>query len=275
MTWEEWNKLGEEEQALRISEKPAGDDPSKSGDDFVMIGGKKRPLTNFIAEISRKVGEDVISRLPKSEPKPEHKVPISENRDAYKQIQDAAEKEMEETGSVVPIRTITEVIRQGATHIIQSQRKIESDAKKIIKDVKKELKSQYKDYNEFADEFDEALETVDPAHVTKEGLIMVFNSFRGKKLDELKDKIEKDKDKTPSPKKIIGEVDSPSGSPGSGSGNKSSKLTEEQKQEMLLMNFDSEEDYLGRLSKYQEIAKKKGAKNKPALLQERLNISVI
>lgn len=271
MTWEEWNALSEEDKALRIAEKPTGDDPSGQGDDYVMIGGKKRPLNNFIAEISRKVGEDVMSRLPKPEPKPEPRV-TPDNRDIHKQIQDAAEKEMEETGSVVPIRTITSLIQQGTSYILQSQRKIDSEAKKTIKETKRELRTTYKDYNEFSEEFDKILDTIDPAYVKKEGLIMVFDSLRGKKLTEIRAKIEKDKNDNPPPsKKIIGEVDTGTGSGGgSGSGaSKGSKLTEAQKEEMQLLNFESEEDYLGRLKKYQEIGVKKGAKNKPTLLQER------
>lgn len=268
MTPEEWNVLPPEEQTKRQDEKPSeSSSSSEVKEDVVIIDGKPRPLKNFMAEMTRKVKEDVLREMPVSEFKREEK-PVVHPQDWQKTIVSAAEREMEETGSIIPVNTILGLINQGTQFQLNEFNKSNKQAQSMTKAVKRELRSQYKDYAEYEDEFESIIEEIDPRSVTKDGLVVLFNSLRGKHLDEI---LEKEREtaskKAIEDKKIIGEVSS--------GGKKFSpkltnKLTRLQQQEMRSMGFETEEDYLGRIEHRQAYAKSRNAKNVPDTLAERL-----
>ena len=111
------------------------------------------------------------------------------------------------------------------------------------------------------------MEGIEPQNVSKEGIKIIFNSLRGKKLDEILQKErEAAKERAEKNPTVIGDLARGSASAGA----KKTGLTAEQKKEMSDYGFDTEEDYLGRLKKYQAVAKRNGAKNTPQLLSERL-----
>lgn len=267
ITQEEWGKLTPEEQETRMDEKPEETPPASSApevkEDVVVIGGKERPLKNFMAEITRKVKdevtEEVLASTKKETPKP------TNNQDYQKQILSMAEREMEETGSMLPVNTILTLISQGAGYHVKTA----SAANKTVKTTKRELKKEYKDFGDYEDEFDDIVESVEPQNVSKEGLKIIFNSVRGKKTDEIINKrVEEGIKKGLEDKKILGTLDTPSTS--TITPKFSGKLTPAQEEEMKDMGFETPADYMGRLKKYQEIAKRKNAKNTPILLSERL-----
>ena len=265
LTQEQWDALPAEEQVKRQAEKPSAEE------DMVVIGGQKRPLKNFIAEITRKVKEDVIAETRNNNPTPPPpKQP--DNTDWRRNIASRAEKEMEETGSIVPVNTILDLINQGTSYHVNQFSTANKNAQKVIKETRKELKTTYKDYSEYEDRFDEILDGIEPQNVSKEGLKIIFNSLRGEKLDELlKKERERGSKEAEEGKTIIGDVSSGSGS--SSGTSSSGKLTIDQESEMSDMGFESKEDYLGRLIKYREIAKRRGAKNIPALLSEKFTFN--
>lgn len=264
LTVEEWNALSEEEKTTRQSEKP-----QENQEDMILIGGKPRPLKNFVEEITRKTRESVLAEINANKPNPVRQPDANANNDWRKNIAAAAEREMEETGSIVPVNTILGLIAQGTNYQMSQINLNNKNAQKIIKEAKKELKTSCKDYADYEDRFDELLEDVEPQNVSKAGLKLIFNSLRGERQDELIAKAkEKGADDAEAGKKIIGDVESGGG--GSSSGNKSTKLTVAQKEEMSDMGFEDEESYLGRLKKYQDIGKRRNAKNVPNLLSERL-----
>lgn len=269
MTQQEWEELSTEEQEERKEEKPFTSSASEVKDDVVIINGKARPLKNYTDEITRKVKEAIIKEMPAKEEKKEER-PQS-TQDWRKQISAAAEREMEETGSLIPVNTIATLINQGVSYGINEHNKTSKTSAKIIKEIVKELKSTYKDFNEYEDSFNEILDTIEPQNVSKEGLKIVYNSLRGDRLDEIlakeRNKTEK---KSEEDKKIIGELSS--GTAGSSGGNKSKKLTAEQEKEKISMGFESDEDYLGRLTKKREVFKKRNALNVPETLSENLKL---
>lgn len=263
LTQEQWDALTPEEQEKRQSEKPSPAPEVK--EDVVIINGVARPLKNFIAEISRKTKEDVLAEINAQPPKPTP-APVAQG-DWQKQIATMAEREMEETGNMLPVNTILTLINQGTQHHIKNYTTTTNQANKVIKETKKELKSAYKDYGDYEDEFEEIIETIEPQNVSKDGLKIIFNSLRGKKLDDiLKREREEAARKAEENPIVIGDLARGS----AGGGNKPMKLTAEQQKEMSDMGFETEEDYTGRLKKYQSVAKKNGAKNTPQLLSERL-----
>src|SRR3990167_9785420 len=85
-------------------------------EDVVIIGGVARPLKNFMAEISRKTKEEVMEEIKRTTPPPSQPVlqPVSQS-DWNKQVVAMAEREMEETGSIVPVNTMLNLIAQGTT----------------------------------------------------------------------------------------------------------------------------------------------------------------
>lgn len=244
-------------------------------EDYVLINGEKRPLKNYIAEqernIESRVRKDYESRNTQSQQsQSQQQQQQSSGTDWAKQVQSMAEREMEESGSLIPVNTILNLIAQGSNFHIQNFTKTSRTAEKIIKEVKKELKSQYKDFGDYEDELDEILENTDRQLISKDGLKVVFNSLRGKNLDEiLKKEREEATKKAVEDKKIIG---STTDSTSSGS-TKGTKLTDEQKKEMVDMGFDNEQDYLGRLEKKRQTAKARGAKNVPDTIAEPLKFN--
>ena len=261
LTVEEWNALSVEEKATRAEEKP-------QEEDVILIGGKPRPLKNFIEEITRKTRESVLAEINANRPVPAKQPDANANNDWRKQVAAAAEREMEETGSIVPVNTILNLISQGNNYQMSQINMNNKNAQKIIKEAKKELKSSYKDYVDYEDRFDELLDGIEPQNVSKEGLKIIFNSLRGERLDELVAKAkEKGTSDAEAGKRVIGDVESVGGS--SSAGNKSTKLNTAQKEEMLDMGFEDEGDYLGRLNKYRDIGKRRNAKNVPNLLSEK------
>lgn len=239
---------------------------SEVKEDVVIIDGKPRPLKNFVSELQRKVKEDILKEIkpPADEPKPVQPSQPSQPVDYRKQITAMAEREMEETGSIVPVNTILSLINQGTTYGISEYAKRTKNAQQTIKKVRKDLRDKYKDFNDYAEEFDAIVEDIDPGQISKEGLGIIFDSLRGKNIDKI---LEKTKTVAEEPK-IIGEPGKPSSMVSTGP--KTTKLTDSQKQEMKSMGFDLEEDYLGRLETKRRIAKQKGAKNIPELLSDLL-----
>ena len=64
LTVAEWGVLTDEEKEQREEEMP--DELSAHPaveEDVVIIGGKPRPLKNFVGEITRKVRDDVLSEI--------------------------------------------------------------------------------------------------------------------------------------------------------------------------------------------------------------------
>jgi len=264
LTQQEWDVLSPEEQTKRQSEKPASPAPEVK-EDVVIIDGKPRPLKNYLSEITRKVTEDVRRDLTPASPQPA--VEKATSTDFTKQILLDAEREMEETGQVVPVNTILRLISQGSQYHIREAMGSSKSAQKMVKEVRKELKSQYKDFGEYEDEFDEIVDNIEPKFVTKDGLKIVFDSLRGKRLDVIiKKKEEAATKKAEEERRIIGDT---SEGTAAASKPKSVKLTEEQAKEMKDMGFETEEDYLGRLEKKRAVAKKQGAKNVPETIAER------
>ena len=177
-----------------------------------------------------------------------------------------AEKEMEETGSIVPVNTILNLIAQGTTYHLGEHNKTVKNAQKTLKDVRKELKGQYKDFGDYAEEFDAIIEDIDPRQISKDGLKIVFDSVRGKRLDDILKKRDEEAAKKSDDTKIIGEVGKASAMVSAVA--KTKNLTNGQKKEMSDMGFETEEDYFGRLEKKRQIAKSKGAKNVPDTISE-------
>ncbi len=171
---------------------------------------------------------------------------------------------MEETGSIVPVNTILNLINQGSTWTINQHNETIKNSQRTVKESRKELRNQYKDFNDYAEEFDAIVEDINPGQITKDGLKIIFDSLRGKKLDKILE--EQKRAKTAEEIKIVGEVGRSSAMVSTGP--KTTKLTEPQKIEMRDMGFETEEDYFGRLDKKREIAKKRGAKNVPDLLSD-------
>ena len=263
LTVEQWEALSTEEKEARAAEKPSSSSEVK--DDVVIIGGKPRPLKNFVEEITRKVKEDVMAGI---NTRPAEPTRQPDNTDWRKRVAQQAEKEMEETGSIVPVNTILDLINQGTNYHLNQFSTANKTAQKVIKETRKELKSSYKDYSDYEDEFDGIVENIEPQNVSKEGLKIIFQSLRGNKLDELLGKAREAGAKgAEEEKRILGDIASGNASHSS---KPSGKLTAEQREEMTDMGFESEEDYSGRLKKYQDIAKRKSAKNTPQTLSERL-----
>jgi hypothetical protein len=265
LTVEEWGKLSEAEQTTRQAEKP-----QELQDDMVIVGGKPRPLRNLLEEVARKTRESVLaeinaSKKPELQPKPSVQ---SDNSDWRRQIASAAEREMEETGSIVPVNTMLDLIGKATGYHMSQFTTNAKNAQKIIKEAKKELRATYKDYSEYEDKFDDLLEGIEPQNVSKEGLKIIFNSLRGENLDAIVAKArEKAAEEAESGKKIVGDIDTGGGSSKSGS---KTTLTAEQQQQMKDMGFEDEASYLGRVKHYQEVAKSRNAKNVPTLLAEKL-----
>ena len=253
----------EETVVVPVETTPAPSPESEVTEDFVTIGGVKRPLKNFMAEISRKTKEEVMEEIRRTTPASAQ--PVSQS-DWNKQVVAMAEKEMEETGSIVPVNTILNLIAQGTTYHLGEHNKTLKNAQKTLKDVRKELKGQYKDFGDYADEFDAIIEDIDPRQISKDGLKIVFDSLRGKRLDDILKKRDEEAAKKPDDTKILGEVGRVSAMVSTGV--KTKNLTSEQKKEMMDMGFETEEDYLGRLEKRRQIAKSKGTKNIPDTLSE-------
>ena len=242
---------------------------SEVKEDVVIIDGKPRPLKNFMAERERKIEQDVIDRLSResrpvrAEPKASDQ---SDSKNWQKEIVRAAEREMEETGSIIPVNTMLNLVGQGVRYQLQEHTKTAKNAQTVIKEVKKNLKSEYKDYSDFSDEFEDIVDTIDPNNVSKEGLKIIFNSLRGQRMDDIMKKREEAAvKKAGEDRKIVGEV---TVGTSTFSSRKSEKLNSEQLKEMDSMGFDSEEDYFGRLEKKRSVAKSKGAKNVPQTISE-------
>jgi len=253
-----------------LEEKSSSSDPAEEvKEDVVIIDGKPRPLKNFMAETARKIREDVVSELEAKQPEPQSQDPQSQpaGGDWMKDLSSQAEREMEETGSLIPVKTITNLIAQGTNFHLNEFNKSNKKAQKIIKDTKRDLRSQYKNFKDYEEEFDVILEDIDPRTVSKEGITILFNSIRGKHLDDILEK-QKEDSANKGKEKVIGAIDSTPGSQPQDKGK--AKLSQEQIREMTAMAFESEEDYMGRLDKVREIAKRKGAKNVPYLIAERL-----
>ncbi len=265
---EEWEKLSKEEQESRQDEKPDASPDPEVKEDVVIIDGKPRPLKNFVAEISRKVKEDVTAEVLAAQPKKEPVKPIGNNDDFLKQVTAAAEKEMEETGSMIPVNTLLNLINQGTGYHIKSVK----TANKLIKATRRELKKDHKDFGDYSDEFDDIVDDIEPQNISKDGLKIIFNSLRGKKAgsseEEIAKRVEEGIKKGLEGHKIIGNIDTNVNS--NSKTVDTGKLTPAQEQEMKDMAFEKAEDYLGRLKKFQAIAKAKNAKNTPILLSERL-----
>lgn len=271
LTQEQWDALAPEEQEKRQDEKPSASLPEVK-EDVVVIDGKPRPLKNFIAEMTRKVKEEVLKEVPKPDalPKPDAPKPDAPKGDFQKKVLKMAEDEMAESGSVIPINTILSLISQGTNYHITQHSQQTKASRKVIKETKKELKAQYKNFADYEDEFDEIVDTITPQNISKEGLKIVYNSLRGKNLDEiLKKEREAATKKAEEDKEIIGDLSKPT--------EKTTlkpttiKLSQEQMDEMKNMGFETEADYIGRLNKFREVAKRRNAKNVPNLLSERLN----
>ena len=263
LTQAEWDVLSAEEQAERQAEKPSSPSPEVD-EDFVMVGGKKRPLKNFLAENNRKMKDEILEEVNASRPSPA--VPVQPEGNWQKQIALAAQREMEETGEIVPVNTILNLVSRASQYQFMEHSKIVKNAQKIIKEIKSELKGQYKDYRDYEDEFENIIDNVDPQQISKDGLKIIFNSLRGQKIDEIvKEKEEAAVKKTMEERKIIGEI-TPSSS--SSAGAKKEKISPAQSKEMKDMGFDTEQDYLGRLEKKRQVAKSRGATNIPDLISE-------
>ena len=258
LTQAEWDVLAPEEQEARQAEKPSS--ASEGKEDVVIIDGKPRPLKNFIAEISRKVKDEVMEEVAKK-PAP---TPSALPTDWMKRIDESAEKELAETGGIMPTKTIISVIGQG----IQYQINLKKASDKILKETKKELKATYKDFSDFEDSFDEATTDIEPQYMSKEGLKIIFKSLRGDKMDEMEKKLRKEiTEEVLADKKIIGDT----GSPGKVSApTKGIKLTPDQEKEKENMGYENSEDYLAQLEKKRQTAKSRGAKNTPQLIYEQL-----
>ncbi len=267
LTQEQWDVLPAEEQAERQAEKPSSESEVK--EDFVMINGQKRPLKNFLAENNRKMKEEILQEVNASRPAPP--APPQPEGNWQKQIAQAAQREMEETGEIVPVNTILNLVSRASQYQFMEHSKIVKNAQKITKEVKSELKGQYKDYRDYEDEFENILDGIDPQQISKEGLRIVFNSLRGQKIDEIvKQKEEAAVKKATEERKIIGEI-TPSLS--SSAGGKKEKMSPAQSKEMKDMGFDTEQDYLGRLEKKRQVAKSRGSLNIPDLISESLVFS--
>ena len=262
LTTEEWIKLTPEEQEARTDEKPEETPlpPEVKEDVVTFADGSTRPLKNLIGEITRKVKEEMRREAPP--PREEPKTPPPKT-DFIQRITTQAEDEMTRTGSTFPVNTILGLISDASRYHVSSGYSTLKKSNKVIKSTKRELKKQYKDFGDYEDEFDDKIDEADPSQITSEGLKLVFNAIRGSKMDEIITKI-----KTPpkEPTKIVG----PSVGTGTGAAKGKVKLTPEQEKEMKDMGFDTEEDYLGRLHKYQDLARKKGLKVIPSLISERL-----
>lgn len=268
LSTEQWEALTPEEKQNRSDEKPVivPEEP------YVFIDGIKKPLKNYIAEKERDIElrvrkENDLTRQPE-------KVVAPDQGDWRKRITAAAEREMEESGSIVPVNTILDLVNQGIGYHIGNYAKTTKQANKVIKDTKNEIRKDCKEkgisFEDYADEFDDIMENVDPQQVSGEGIKIIFNSLIGKKTPELLKKASEESTRKAdegSRRIVGGELAEGTGKSSNDGG--ASKLTAEQKTEMQDMGFESESDYLGRLTKYREIAKRRGSKNTPTLLSER------
>jgi hypothetical protein len=270
LTAEEWKTLSPEEQQNRSGEKPQ----EEIKEDMVIIDGKPRPLKNFIAEITRKVKDDVSAEINANKSQEQKKEVPPTEQDWRKRIIASATREMEESGEIVPVQTILDIVNQGIGYHIGQYAKTNKQASKIIKDTKAEIRKDCKEkgiaYDDYSDDFENILDDIEPQNVSAYGLKIIFNSVIGKKTPELIKKVQEDasrKSEEGGRRIVGGELAEGSGKPAESGG--ASKLTAEQKEEMLDMGFESEVDYIGRLGKYRDIAKKKGAKNTPNLISER------
>lgn len=239
-------------------------------DDVVIIGGKERPLKNFISEIQRKTEESVLQKLRGEQDnyhRPEEPKPVSyDSKDNYlsKIVQDA-EDEMVRTGRTVPIETIIGLITSGSQYHVNNTVTVLKNSEKAIKTAKKSLREQHKDYKEYEDEFDTILENIDPKLVNVQSLERLFNSIRGERIGKTLIKQEEDRKK-----KIEKEEEIVGPSKGSGlSKPKKETLTSTQIEEMIDLGFDEEDDYLERLKKRQERAKIEKWKTIPQTLGEK------
>lgn len=240
---------------------------SEVKEDVVIIDGKARPLKNYMAEASRKIKDDILNEVRSQQQVQQPVRQQVSDQDWTKQLQLEAEREMEETGSLVPVRTVANMATRIAQYQLGEFQKSNKNAQKTIKDSKRELKGQYKDFSKHEEELDEMLESIDPQTITKEGVIILFNSLRGRKIDDLMAAREKEiLQDAEENRKVIGATGN---IPGSQNSRVSEKLTAEQIQEMNSMGFETEEDYIGRLNKIRDIAKRQGAKNVLNLISDR------
>lgn len=241
-------------------------------EDVVVIGGKERPLRNFVAEIQRKTEESILSKLRnerKTELPDRQSQPVAnDDRSNYiSKILNDAEEEMTRTGRILPVETIISLITSGSQYHANSTVSAMKNAERIIKSAKKKLKEQHKDYKDYENEFEDTIDEINPLSITAQGLEMLFDSIMGRKIKEKMAKLEEEKIvKAERGEKIVG--------PSSGSGNVKSKkevLTPEQQKEAIDMGFETEEDYFERLKKRQDRARSEGVKIIPQTLGEKIH----
>lgn len=265
LTQEEWDSLTPEEQGQKEAEKPVTPTPGVD-DDIVIIGGKPRPLQNFVSEIVRKTKEEVIREVGNRQleqiPPPR---PAQSSEDYMGNVLKQAEDEMSRTGRSVPLETILGLIAQGSQYHIRNTVTSMRQAAKTVQETVKSLKGKYRDYKEYEDEFRDAVDNINSDLVSQQGLEMLFNSIRGAKLDDKLAKIEEaNRKRAEKDEKIVG----PSSGSGTGAGGSKPTLNENQKKEFISMGLDTEDEYTGLLQKRQARAKAEGWKVIPQTLSE-------
>ena len=266
LTVERWNALSDEERQERVDEMPEElktTPPQVAKESVVIIDGKEIPLKNVIGEAVRKAVERTKAEILASAPLPTPQPINLGGEEPLKRVMEDAEREMAETGSTFPVKTVLRLIGEGSRYHIKETTDSIKKSTKILKETKRTLRKEYKDFGDYEDEFDEIVDNATPDQITPTGLKMVFEAIRGRKLDE---KL-RDLQGKPPEEPIIG----PSAGSGGGAGKPpKEKLTDAQKKEMAIMNFETEDAYLNVLKPRQQRAKDMGLKKIPQTIGEPL-----
>jgi len=152
-----------------------------------------------------------------------------------------------------PAKAMIQAVSDGVGYGIRSIKA----ANKQLKAVKADFKKRFEDYEEVVDEFDEVLEDAPIERMTTEGLELVFQSVRAKKLEAKLVKLREKAGKEEAPRIVGPTSPSASGSPATPVGQK--PLTKEQASElasMQKMGDLSDDGYRRQMKARQERAKK-------------------
>lgn len=169
---EEWDALSVEEQGQRMEEKPEGAEVKPAAgaegdkEDVVIIDGKPRPLKNYLAERDRKLKEDILGEI-NAKPPVEKPPAGTQTQDHLAHFKKDAEAEIEETGSLIPVKTMAKMIGQATGYYMSQDRKATKAAKAVIRETKSELKSMYKNFSEHESRFDNIVDDIDPRRLPK------------------------------------------------------------------------------------------------------------
>ena len=249
--------------------------PSAAGkpaveEDVVIIGGEKRPLKNFEAELRRKADEEKERIRQELEQKYASQPPQQQTQQSwYDLVQQRAEQEMALTGKAVPLQTIMEVANSLYERNVKTTLTTRDTAEKEVRNFKRSIKKD-PDFESFEDDFDALVDQLKPEQINAPTLEVILNSVRGKRVNELVKKAEeKGKSEALKDTQILG---APTEVISAGTPPKTS-INAEQRTELIRMNSENtmewtEQEYLNALIKKQNRFKAAGAKNVPQLMSD-------